>query len=68
MVETDLLFGLAELSVGLAGFSAIVVLFRRRETGKWRVGDAERFRGIVLHAISAFVYLIWTRPEDEEPD
>lgn len=58
MAETDLLFSLAELSVGLAGFSAIVVLFRRRESGKWRVGDADRFRGMVLHAMSAALFCI----------
>jgi len=56
--ENDLLFSLAELSVGLAGFSAIVVLFKRRENGKWRARDADRFHGMVLHAVSAGFFCV----------
>jgi hypothetical protein len=57
--ELDTLFALAELAVGMAGFSAIVVLFKRRESGRWLPRDADRFNGMVLHAMAgaAFCFL-----------
>ena len=42
-----------EISVALAGFSAIVVLFRRGESGTWLPRDADRFHGMILHAAAA---------------
>jgi len=41
----DRLFVLAEVAVGLAGFSSVVVAFRRRGSdGSWKPEDAFRFR------------------------
>jgi hypothetical protein len=51
--ELDTLFALGEVAIGMAGFSAIVVLFKRRESGKWRAQDADRFNGMLLHAMAA---------------
>lgn len=51
-----MLFALAELAVAFAGFSAIVVLFKRRDSGKWLPGDADRFHGMVLHAMAAVFF------------
>ena len=47
--------------MALAGFSAIVVLFKRRESGKWLATDADRFQGMVVHAMyaAAFCLLPW---------
>jgi hypothetical protein len=40
----------------MAGFSAIVVLFKRRESGQWLPEDADRFNGMVLHAMAAAIF------------
>ena len=58
MAETELLFTVAEISVALAGFSAVVVLFKRRDSGKWRAADANRFNGMVFHAMFAAFFCI----------
>jgi len=51
--DPSILVTLAEISVALAGFSAIVVLFRRRDAGSWLEADADRFHGMILHAAAA---------------
>lgn len=58
MPEFDTLFALAEIAVGLAGFSAIVVLFKQRDSGKWFAADADRFHGMVLHAMAAALFCV----------
>lgn len=58
MSELDTLFGLAEIAVGMAGFSAIVVLFKRRDSGKWQPADADRFNGMLIHAMSAALFCV----------
>jgi membrane-bound metal-dependent hydrolase YbcI (DUF457 family) len=50
-IDPQVLFSLAELAIGLAGFSAIVVLFKRRDSGKWLGADADRFNGMVAHSM-----------------
>lgn len=50
---SDTLLTLAEIAVGLAGFSSVVVIFKRREGGSWRLEDADRFNGMILHAVAA---------------
>ena len=57
-LDPSVLFPLAEIAVALAGFSAIVVIFRRRDSGKWRAGDADRFHGMVLHAVAATFFCL----------
>jgi len=47
------LLGLAEVAIALAGFSAIVVIFKRGRDGKWSVKDADQFHGVVVHAVFA---------------
>lgn len=56
--ELDTLFTLAEIAIGMAGFSAIVVLFKRRDSGAWAADDADRFNGMVLHSIAAAFFCI----------
>jgi hypothetical protein len=56
--DASVLFALAEISVAFAGFSAIVVLFKRRDSGKWQAADADRFHGMVLHAMAAVFFCL----------
>jgi hypothetical protein len=49
----DALLALAEVSVAFAGFSSIVVLFKRRDLGEWHVLDASRFRAMLLASLFA---------------
>ena len=54
----DTLFALAEVAVALAGFSAIVVVLKQRNSGKWTALDADQFHGMVVHAIFAVVFCL----------
>ena len=54
----DTLFTLAEVAIALAGFSAIVVVLKRGAEGKWTLADADRFHGMVIHAICAVVFCL----------
>ncbi len=56
--QQDTLLALAEVAVALAGFSAIVVVLKRRESGRWGAGDADRFHGMVIHSICAVVFCL----------
>lgn len=49
---------LAEVAIALAGFSAIVVVIRRGNDGKWSGQDADQFHGMVIHAICAVVFCL----------
>lgn len=59
MSEFETLFVLAQIAVALAGFSAIVVTFKRRESGKWVHADADFFNGMVLHSVWALLFCIF---------
>ena len=52
----DTLLTLAEVSVAMAGFSSIVVMFKRRESETWRKADADRFNGMILHSMLAVAF------------
>ena len=52
------LLALAEVAIALAGFSAIVVVLKRGTEGKWTLADADRFHGMVIHAICAVVFCL----------
>ena len=54
--ELDALLTLAEIAIGLAGFSAIVVLFKRGDAGTWRAAHSDRFTGMVVHAMAAALF------------
>lgn len=58
MVEEDLLFTLAEIAVAMAGFSAVVVVFRRRDQVGWAPADADRFNGMVLHSMASAFFCV----------
>ncbi len=58
MAELETLLAVAEISVALAGFSAVVVLFKRQPSGKWRAADAARFQGMIIHAMIAVLFCI----------
>lgn len=50
----DALSVLAEIAVALAGFSSIIVVFRRGDAGgSWRPEDVWRFRGLLEASLSA---------------
>ena len=55
----DTLFTLAEVAIALAGFSAIVVVLKRGSEGRWSATDADRFHGMVIHAICAVVFCLF---------
>jgi len=50
------LLTLAEVAITMAGFSAVVIIFKKRETGTWFKSDADRFQGMVTHAIIAALF------------
>lgn len=52
----DTFHTLAEVSVAMAGFSSIVVMFKRREAETWRKADADRFHGMILHSFLAIFF------------
>ncbi len=56
--QTDTLLALAEVAVALAGFSAIVVVLKRGVTGQWTLYDADRFHGMIIHAIAAVIFCL----------
>lgn len=58
MAEFDTLYALAEIAVAMAGFSAIVVLFKRDTSGRWLAAHADRFNGMLLHAMASAFFCI----------
>ena len=56
--EFDSLYTFAEIAVGLAGFAAIVVLFRRRDQGLWAAVDADQFNGMVGHSMMGALFCV----------
>jgi hypothetical protein len=59
MPEFESLYALAEIAIAIAGFAAIVVLFKRRSPDGWDVADADRFNGMLLHAMAAGFFCIF---------
>lgn len=59
MPEFATLYALAELAVAMAGFASIVVLFKRGRTGGWVPADADRFNGMLLHAMAAGFFCVF---------
>jgi hypothetical protein len=55
---TDALLSLAELAVAITGFAAIVIVFRRRESGRWERLGANSFNGMLFHAMTALVFCL----------
>ena len=58
MASLDTLLSLAEVAVTLAGFSAIVVVFKRGEGGKWERSAADYFKGMIVHAAFAVLFCL----------
>jgi hypothetical protein len=56
LLGSDFLQTLAELSIAFAGFSSIVVIFRRREADEWTPEDAFRYRTMLLMSLAALFY------------
>ncbi len=53
----DTLLTIAEVGIAMAGFSAIVVMLRRGETSnRWQKQDADRFHGMIVHAVLAALF------------
>ncbi|MFI5319342.1 MAG: hypothetical protein ACHQ6V_07165 [Myxococcota bacterium] len=55
---TDTLLSLAELAVAITGFAAIVIVFRRRDTGRWEPIGANSFNGMLFHSMTALVFCL----------
>lgn len=49
----DSLNTLAEVAIAFAGFSSVVVIFRRPSDGGWSAPEANRFTGMIVHALHA---------------
>ena len=47
---------LAEVAIAMAGFSSIVVMFKRRDADTWLKPDADRFHGMILHSMLAVLF------------
>ncbi len=58
MAEFQTLYAIAEIAVAIAGFSAIVVLFKRDASGNWQPSDADRFNGMLIHSMSAAFFCV----------
>ena len=58
MLSAEPLLGLAEIAIALAGFSAIVVVLKRGQSGSWKAADADRFHGMVVHAVCAVLFCL----------
>ena len=56
--DIEVLSSLAQVAVAFAGFSAIVVLFRRNDTGRWYKVHRDRFHGMVVHATAAVFFCL----------
>jgi hypothetical protein len=59
LAEPETLFTLAEIAITIAGFSAIVVGFKQRGSGEWQTEDADRFRGMLAHAMFAAFFCLF---------
>lgn len=52
---TDTLLSLAQLAVAITGFASIVLIFQRRESGRWAREGANAFNGMLFHSMAALV-------------
>ena len=59
MAEPETLLTLAEIAIAIAGFSAIVVAFKQRVSGEWLPDDADRFHGMLSHAMFAAFFCLF---------
>lgn len=56
--EFDILYQIAELAIGLAGFASLAAFFRQRESARWAKADADRFHGLIIHTMAAMVFCL----------
>lgn len=53
-----MLLTLANIAITLAGFSAVVIMLKRRADDTWLESDAIRFMGMVMHAGMAVLFAL----------
>lgn len=53
METTEVLIGIAEIAVALAGFSGVVVVFGSRNAGAWHPGDRLRLGFLIESSLTA---------------
>ncbi len=56
--SSDFFLTLGEIAVTLAGFSSVVVVFNRRESGKWELADIARLRGMLGSSLGAAFFSV----------
>jgi len=56
--SSDFFLTLGEIAVTLAGFSSVVVVFNRRESGKWEPADIARLRGMLGSSLGAALFSV----------
>ncbi|MEE3329799.1 MAG: hypothetical protein VX246_02925 [Myxococcota bacterium] len=54
MKEFGQLYAIAQIAIAIAGFAAL----KQRRDGLWATADADRFHGMLLHALSAAFFCI----------
>lgn len=65
MGAIDSLLTLAEIAVAFAGFSSVVVLFRRSDQDRWEGFDRVRFRIMLLASLLAALFAVLPLPLQE---
>ena len=58
MTEFGHLYAVAQIAIAIAGFAALVAVFKQHRDGAWDAADADRFHGMLAHALSAAFFCI----------
>lgn len=56
MVGSEVLLTVAEVAVALAGFSSVVAIFVRRESGSWTGPDVLRLWQLIIYSLAAVFF------------
>jgi hypothetical protein len=60
--QTDVLLTLGEISVTFAGFAGVIILFLRRDAGRWVAADVTRFATMLACSLGALVFSLLPLP------
>ena len=58
MPDADALSILAEVAIGIAGFSGIVAVFGRRSSGHWSTAERVRLSGLLVQSFTALFFSV----------
>jgi hypothetical protein len=60
--RTEVLLTIGEISATLAGFAGVVILFLRRDAGRWVAADVSRFAVMLACSLGALVFALLPLP------